>query len=55
VRLVSGIAAGFIFRSKAGLSGIVPNFVEIILARENVFDIFRAPFDRNKCAGILAE
>jgi hypothetical protein len=26
--------------------------VEIIVARKIVFDIFRAPFDRNKCAGI---
>ena len=29
--------------------------VEIIVARKIVFDIFRAPFDRNRCAGILAE
>jgi hypothetical protein len=27
--------------------------VEIIVARKNVFDIFRAPFDRNRCAAIL--
>jgi hypothetical protein len=29
--------------------------VEIIVARKIVFDIFRAPFDRNKCAGIWSK
>jgi hypothetical protein len=41
--------------AKLGFAGTVPKFVEIILARENAFGIFRAPFDRNKCAGTLAE
>jgi hypothetical protein len=29
--------------------------LEIIVAPENQFDIFRAPFDRNECDGILAK
>jgi hypothetical protein len=33
----------------------IPKILEIIVARKNGFDIFRAPFDRNKRAGILAE
>jgi hypothetical protein len=36
------------FLANPVFAGIVPKIVEIIVASKNVFDIFRAPFDRNK-------
>jgi hypothetical protein len=47
-----------LFASAFLFSAIRPNLAkirEINVARKIVFDIFRAPFDRNKCAAILAE
>jgi hypothetical protein len=41
-------------RIKRGFCPNVAKILEIIVARKTVFDIFRAPFDRNRCDGILA-
>jgi small subunit ribosomal protein S12 len=40
---------------KPVFSGLFPKILEINVAHREGFDIFRAPFDRNKCAAILAE
>jgi hypothetical protein len=60
-RLLAASGGGFftgIFhreRIKRGFCSNTAKILEINVARKTVFDIFRAPFDRNRCDGTLAE
>jgi hypothetical protein len=60
-RLLAASGAGFftgtsqLEGTKRGLGSNVAKILEINVARKIVFDIFRAPFDRNRCAAILGE
>jgi len=54
---VGGLSAGIFHgnRMKRGFGSNAAKILEINVARKTVFDIFRAPFDRNRCAAILGE